>query len=918
VQLVDEIRCYVCTRNHVMTRYLSECLKIISVGSLQLFVATFVLFISFYQTAKGTHIVGGDLHYEYLGDNEYLIVLKVYRDCATSSTDFDNPAAIGIYDDAGNLVENVEVLLADAIVSDVPVNLLLDCLTPPDGLCVKEAIFSATVTLPPIPGGYTLAYQRCCRNTTLVNTESNDDLGMTLFAEIPGTDIEWGNSNPSFNEYPPIVICLNQPFIFDHSATDLDGDELVYEFCNPLLTNVGGFYINPPGPPPYPELIFIDGYTYQYPIASDPAFSIDSSTGLITGTPNQLGQYVVGICVKEYRNGELIACTNRDFQFNVTLCEMDVVASIPEQENLCDGLSAQFENSSLNANSYFWDFGVLDSEEDTSSLFEPFFAYPDTGTYVITLIANPGTLCADTAYGLFYAYPSILAELFFEGSNCLNGEMVYDFSATVVSEADAEYEWNFGAGSSPQFSTQQNPIGITLNPNSESILVSFTLFDNGCEVTDTMTIYNPPDPIAGIVPQEAYCEGFTYTFENDSENSETYMWNFGTTENNDNSFEENPEWTFPGGGEYIVTLIAMAPNSCPDTTTLNFSIYGLLEPYFAPQLPQCFDGNSFDFIAMGASTDIAEYSWSFGPNASPSNTLTPNVFDVNYSTNGTFAVTLTISENNCTESYTDSVEIILNPVISIDFEGAQGCPPLIVQFENESIAETPLYFMWTFGDGSVSYEPSPEHIYYQTGLYDVTLLASTASGCIVSYTEVMQNAVTVYPLPNPGFNIDPQTVNILDPLVAVENASSDLYDCYYLTSDGASYTDCDFQHAFTQSGQQWIQQFVTNEYGCVSNVIGYVNVEGFTFFAPNSFTPNQDGVNDVWMPVSTGITEYKLQIFDRWGTIIFETDDSQQAWTGSVHGGEHFAQDGVYQWQVTFRDLMSLAHEFNGHIALIR
>ena len=160
--------------------------------------------------ARATHIVGGDLHYEYLANDNYRVVLKVYRDCATSFTDFDDPAAIGIFDSNGNLVINLQIPLADAVISDVPVETGNVCLDPPDGICVKEAIFSAEVNLPPIPGGYDFAYQRCCRNTTLVNTESNDDLGMTLFAHLPGPEVVAVNSNPYFNQYPPLVICMKR------------------------------------------------------------------------------------------------------------------------------------------------------------------------------------------------------------------------------------------------------------------------------------------------------------------------------------------------------------------------------------------------------------------------------------------------------------------------------------------------------------------------------------------------------------------------------------------------------------------------------------------------------------------------------------------------------------------------------------
>ncbi|MEY3399327.1 MAG: hypothetical protein RL220_1921, partial [Bacteroidota bacterium] len=625
-----------------------------------------VCFSVFGFSARATHIVGGDLHYEYLGNDQYLITLKVYRDCATSSTNFDDPAAIGIYDSNGNLVVNLEIPLSEAIVSDVPVNTLQECLTPPDGLCVKEAIFSGTVTLPEIPGGYTIAYQRCCRNTTLVNTESNDDLGMTLFAEIPGSGAFWGNSNPSFNQYPPIVICLNQPFIFDHSATDLDGDELVYEFCNPLLTNVPGFYINPPGAPPYPELIFNAGYSYEYPITSNPAFEIDPVTGLLTGTPTQLGQYVVGICVKEYRNGQLVSTTNRDFQFNVTLCEMDAVASIPDQVDFCDGLTVQFTNNSVNSSTYLWDFGVEDSDLDISTEFEPEFTFPDTGLYIITLIANPGTLCADTAITTYSAYPVIFPEIIYEGAACIGGDMVHSFTSSANADSDAIYDWDFGPGSQPGSSSLSDPPDVILGYGQSTFEVVFTVEDNGCVESDTLVIDQPPPPQASIVPQSAWCAGYVFTFEHESENGQYYQWDFGIPGTGDTSDEEQPTFTFPDEGEYEITLIVSSDGTCPDTAMMNFSIYGDLVPYFAPQDPQCFTGNSFDFIAMGATTDVAQYEWDFGALAAPQSSVDPTTFGVTYSETGAFGVSLTITENNCTETYTDTVYVVAEPVLNFE------------------------------------------------------------------------------------------------------------------------------------------------------------------------------------------------------------------------------------------------------------
>jgi gliding motility-associated-like protein len=140
----------------------------------------------------------------------------------------------------------------------------------------------------------------------------------------------------------------------------------------------------------------------------------------------------------------------------------------------------------------------------------------------------------------------------------------------------------------------------------------------------------------------------------------------------------------------------------------------------------------------------------------------------------------------------------------------------------------------------------------------------------------------------------------------------------YFLSDGTTYDDCNFSHSFTSAGEQRITQVVSNEYGCTATAIGYVDVGGLLFFAPNAFTPDGDGINDVWLPVATGIKEYELDIFDRWGTIIFSTSDVKEPWLGQIRGGNHFANNGVYYYQVKLRDLIDEAYTFDGYITIVR
>lgn len=864
-----------------------------------------------------THIVGGNIHYEYEGGDNYLIQLYVYRDCASSSTDFDDPAAVGVFDINGNLVMNVEIPISDAVITDVPVDTGNPCLDPPEGICVKEAIYSATVNLPPIVGGYTLVYQRCCRNTTLVNTESNDDLGITLYAEIPGSEVVAENSNPLFNEYPPVVICLNQPFVFDHSASDLDADELVYEFCNPLLTDGFGFYINPPGPPPFPELQFYPEFDYEYPIESNPAFAIDPVTGVITGTPTALGQYVVGICVKEYRDGELIATMNRDFQFNVTLCEVDVIASIPEQTAECDGLTIEFINNSVNADWYFWDFGVEGIESDTSIEVNPVFTFPDIGEYTITLIANPGLSCSDTATTVYTANPNVEPEIFPPEYECDNGQSVWNFEYGGDLPNDVLIEWDFGPNAEPGGSFADAPQGVIFDEGS-TVTVILTATEDDCVVTDEWEIDIPFEPVAIIEPQETFCDGLTYVFGNNSLNAEEYAWDFGFSSTDaDESSEFEPEMTFPDPDNYFINLVATAVNTCPDETTIEFAIYGDLSPSFENPGPQCLVGNSFDFFAEGATTLTATYLWEF-EQASIPNSASQNVENVTYSTPGYFDVSLTISENGCTETYLDSVWLVEAPILDFSLEYAEGCPPLSVHFQDLSTSSTVLQYDWNFGDGGASNAASPIHVYNYPGMYDVTLTISAGVGCVTTLTQTLNDAVHVYPVPTAYFAVDPIHVTILEPTVNITDLSEGSISCEYYTSDGGYLTDCNTTYDWTEAGHQTVVQWVTNEWGCRDSIGHIVVVEGFLFYAPNAFTPNQDGYNDVWLPESTGVLNYDLQIYNRWGEVVFATTDPRRPWIGNVDGGDHYAQDGIYTYQVVVEDLLSNPHVFVGHISLLR
>ncbi|MGQ0829163.1 MAG: T9SS type A sorting domain-containing protein [Bacteroidota bacterium] len=280
-----------------------------------------------------THIVGGELNYKCLGGNLYEIKLRVYRDCYNGVPPFDMPAYVGVFDSNNVLLQKITMVFpGSTVISPTQAN---PCIIPPTNICVEVAEYVEMVSLPPRPGGYQLAYQRCCRNPTVTNMVNPANQGTTYYAMIPDQSIVC-NSNPVFKNWPPLFVCVNAPMVFDHSAIDIDGDSIVYEMCTPLTGGTSSApQPNPPSNPPYPFITWKAPYSTADVLGGTP-MTINSTTGLLKATPNTTGQFVVGVCANEYRNGVLLSSTKRDFQFNVVAC--------PAQQN-CDVWPGDTDNN---------------------------------------------------------------------------------------------------------------------------------------------------------------------------------------------------------------------------------------------------------------------------------------------------------------------------------------------------------------------------------------------------------------------------------------------------------------------------------------------------------------------------------------------------------------------------------------------
>ncbi len=624
-------------------------------NSLVLFIALFACCLS----ANATHIVGGDIHYECTGGNSYTIVMKIYRDCFNGISPYDDPAGIGAFNQFGTLVADIDMVLSNATIDTLSTDTGDPCLNPPNNVCVSECVYMINVDLDIPAGGLTLAYQRCCRNTSIVNCASNDDIGMTITAFIPDPSLAVCNSNPAFINFPPVFICMNEPFVMDHSAIDLDGDSLAYIFCNPLLENMPTNYINPPGSPPYPLLQFYPEFSASYPIASNPAFNIDPVTGLLTGTPNELGQYVVGICVEEYRNGVLISNTNRDFQFNVTLCSQSIQAII-DPPAPCLGLEVTFGNNST-GQFYFWDFGDELVLTDTTSVEEPTYTFPAEGIYEVMLVSNPGLSCADSQFVQVPVYNEFLVDINYS-VECVDYQLLYDFEPTGTWAGNIQWEWIFESGD-PASSNQQTVDDVIFIGNVQYNVI-LNASNGYCDAEIVENIVPPFLPSATITQQQDFCDGLTVDFTLSSNNAgDDIIWDFGDDVSGDTSTELSPSYTFSDYGTYTVTITA-APNSdCPGQSSLLVVVLppdpingdvAITEPDLCDTIPR--------INAAWSGTGTTDIEWNFGDGETSEEISLQHIYDFP----GTYTVTFTAYNDVCdyTELFEVQVGVGFGPIYS--------------------------------------------------------------------------------------------------------------------------------------------------------------------------------------------------------------------------------------------------------------
>lgn len=681
---------------------------------------------------SATHIAGGNIYYRCLGNNQYEVTLEFRRDCFNGSPNaqFDDPASVAIFYGDGTLSNwglGGQLFLPFNDSDTLNIIETSQCMVLGGDVCVQTTLYRGVVQLDDDPRGYILAYQRCCRNISLNNIVDPLNTGTTEWIELTPDAMASCNNAASFNQWPDIFICEGEELVFDHSATDLDGDSLVYKLCTPYAGATDALNRpQPSNPPPFDEVVWQSPFDLNNVLGGVP-LAIDPVTGILTATPNMVGQYLVGVCVEEYRNGQLISETRRNFEYNVRICQQDPIADFEAEPNPnCDGLEVTFTNQS-SAGTFEWFFDFPSTSADSmATTTNASFIYPGPGLYTVALVATNG-MCVDTSFqevGVSVTGdPS--ASFTVSSDDCGTDQVVLNFVSSVMTDqAITGYSWEFIKDGTLLFvSTDNNPIVTVPTGDLEVNLVVTTI--SGCtdEVSQTIDVKSNILSLEG--DDISACEGSIVSLIDTVTPGLMLTWSPDT--GLDLSDPENPMYLV--NGTQTFTVIA-TDGICTIFDTITVTQQLDQQILIAGDRAVCDDQAQFTASLDGGMG--AEFEWfsdaAFTQSLGTSNPITISVSETPQS------VYVQLINNVCTGE--DSL-VVRQSVIDLDISINDGNPVCVgdtvgIAVNNMS-SDVLSTYIWsgdgiiTSGDGTAN----PNYVFDTAGANSVNLSVTNAIGCML-------------------------------------------------------------------------------------------------------------------------------------------------------------------------------------------
>lgn len=375
-------------------------------------------------------------------------------------------------------------------------------------------------------------------------------------------------------------------------------------------------------------------------------------------------------------------------------------------------------------------------------------------------------------------------------------------------------------------------------------------------------------------------------------------------------------------------LITGTDNGNPPLSSMSQIFVNVIQgPTAAVTSTSACPGDSVLFGTNGTVTingPIVQYHWDFGMPALTNDTANTDTTGYAYANPGTYTVFVEVTDSlGCSDTAQYQAVVYELPVVAFTGTPLTGCAPLCVDFTDQSTVtnSVPAAWSWNFGNGEYDSIQNPANVcYYDQGSYSVELVVTSAQGCTDSMT--ITNMLMVIPGPVAGFSFGPQPATLNDPSITfVDLSTNGTVEWFWSFGDNGTSTDPNPIWMYQDTGTFTVMQIVSGPGGaCPDTATAEVVISPeLLVWIPNAFTPNGNGNDDRFMPVFSDFTyvkNFNMMIFDRWGQLIYQTNDPLAGWDGRIGNG--LVQVDTYVYKIHVEDLNGVASDYIGGFNLIK
>ena len=599
----------------------------------------------------------------------------------------------------------------------------------------------------------------------------------------------------------------------------------------------------------------------------------------------------------------------------------------------CHPLTVNFEDHSDGVDSYQWDFGdgnYSNKPEPENEFFNT--SHTETKDYDVELFVSSQYGCESSTSETVTVYPKPKVDFETDITDgCSPLTVIFEDKSAGVDD----YNWNFDNGTSETTDSQFEHIFENKGDGPRTFDIHLSGYNQwGCfrEASKSVTVYPEVDAdFTTTTGDFKGCTPITLNFVNETELANEYKWSFGDGATTTNT---NPNHTFYNTGEddafYDVELHAKSSYGCEDSLEKEVTVYPQpVADFEATPYEQTFPSTTVNVVNLSTDGDWS-YDWNMG-DVTRFTTDDDTEFEHTYQwVSGDYAtrhfyIDLHVYNDYCYDEISQRVTIQApHPIVGFS-PSKEGCPPLEVQFSNDS--KYGIHFHWDFDDGNYSDKENPVHVFEEPGTYKVTLKVTGEEE-----VDSTHQVITVFEPPIADFRVEPEIVELPFESVQMVNLSSlgNTYEWYF--GDGTKSWDYEPEHFYNSEGNYDITLRVGSDtdpqcFDEITKESAVIAEEPCNIVFPNAFSPKEDGPTDgkykpddpsnhIFHPLFEGIEEYKLEIYNRWGELIFRTTDINIGWDG-YYKGELVKMD-VYVWKVNAKCFNGKKIEETGDVTIIR